>query len=1061
MDLAELSLSIDSSPAVQATGALDQLAAAAAKVDAANAAMAASHRTAGAAVAGAAAAGQAGKAAQGEYSTATSKAAESIAAHTKAVVDNTKAHGSSSMAASELGHVFRSVFDEMQAGVPLTRALSMESGRLAQVIGSGGLGGGLSSLAARAAGLVNPFTLGAGAVIGFGAAAIYAATSYRSMREELERSLMGVGHISGLNAGGLNDLAGRSGSLTGLSTSDSRSAAETFAASGHLDADNMGRSLGLVRGYAGAFGTSYGEASKGLDDLFADPVKGADRMNERLGFLNDRTRELITTMRDHGDMQGAVRALIDASSTSLNEQAQKLGVVSQFFKNAADDAARFRDALGKAMTGPIGPMERMVEAERRLNNPDMISLMEQARRSADDFRRNPEAARGLAHMTAGVGQGASPYDAASDPWSLSEDVRRASQLKDMQQRDLIANRQSLSAGDITRATMPDIMARQKMQDDRDSLAKSLGNPDTIRDLGPLATAAFDALGRLNLGLATFTTSAERMHQDSAFRTASITADDAATKLLIDTQSIYARTMRDSKDAALAAAAAETTRAEAVANATKRISDVVISFNDRAALLGLRPAQRLEEEHRQELEKFQRENAIPAGTGYSAAGHQGSGALTGGFDAAVNRTLGFEGGRLAADTNGTPTQFGINAAYNPGVDLNALTVDKAKEIYRSKYWNPLHLDGASAGLQRVAFDTSVMEGPARANSFIKQSGGDADQFMDLRQKFEAGLLAKDPAKYGRFGTSWANRDAGLRLDLGKSGTMEGNPISTAGTDTSAGKRSIDSYYASSNQELFNAPFKSAAEQLGAMDRANAALAGSFSLSSDKVAGINERLKVENGLIAAGATSLDPYKAHLDEIERRWGAATKAAEDHARATQAVIGAMDDVRDGAKGFLDPLIQSGLHGTSVMAALHSGLESVASKLTGKLEDTALNSLFGASGTPGGGIFGSLLQSAMGNGMPAFATGTDDFASGGPALVGERGPEIVNLPAHAQVIPNNVAFGGNQSGGGDVHVHQYLDGARGDAHVMALARQGAEQVFSRRAPEIPAMIADQQRRVG
>lgn len=39
--------------------------------------------------------------------------------------------------------------------------------------------------------------------------------------------------------------------------------------------------------------------------------------------------------------------------------------------------------------------------------------------------------------------------------------------------------------------------------------------------------------------------------------------------------------------------------------------------------------------------------------------------------------------------------------------------------------------------------------------------------------------------------------------------------------------------------------------------------------------------------------------------------------------------------------------------------------------------------------------------GLPRFAAGTD-FAPGGAALVGERGPEIVNLPRGSQVVPND-----------------------------------------------------------
>ena len=44
---------------------------------------------------------------------------------------------------------------------------------------------------------------------------------------------------------------------------------------------------------------------------------------------------------------------------------------------------------------------------------------------------------------------------------------------------------------------------------------------------------------------------------------------------------------------------------------------------------------------------------------------------------------------------------------------------------------------------------------------------------------------------------------------------------------------------------------------------------------------------------------------------------------------------------------------------------------------------------------------------LAGFAMGTD-FAPGGPAIVGERGPEIVDLPRGSRVIPNHVAFNDN-----------------------------------------------------
>lgn len=58
-----------------------------------------------------------------------------------------------------------------------------------------------------------------------------------------------------------------------------------------------------------------------------------------------------------------------------------------------------------------------------------------------------------------------------------------------------------------------------------------------------------------------------------------------------------------------------------------------------------------------------------------------------------------------------------------------------------------------------------------------------------------------------------------------------------------------------------------------------------------------------------------------------------------------------------------------------------------------------------------SMSESARPPAPPAFATGTDN-APGGMSLVGERGPELVNLPAGSQVMPagpsRNLMFGPN-----------------------------------------------------
>ena len=69
------------------------------------------------------------------------------------------------------------------------------------------------------------------------------------------------------------------------------------------------------------------------------------------------------------------------------------------------------------------------------------------------------------------------------------------------------------------------------------------------------------------------------------------------------------------------------------------------------------------------------------------------------------------------------------------------------------------------------------------------------------------------------------------------------------------------------------------------------------------------------------------------------------------------------------------------------------------------------------------------------FAGGTN-FAPGGLSIVGEEGPELLNIPRGSQVIPNDVL---RRGGGATPSVTQHISivGPSGDAHIEAMVMQG------------------------
>ncbi|WP_458760550.1 phage tail length tape measure family protein [Afipia sp. TerB] len=119
--------------------------------------------------------------------------------------------------------------------------------------------------------------------------------------------------------------------------------------------------------------------------------------------------------------------------------------------------------------------------------------------------------------------------------------------------------------------------------------------------------------------------------------------------------------------------------------------------------------------------------------------------------------------------------------------------------------------------------------------------------------------------------------------------------------------------------------------------------------------------------------------------------------------------------RGFLLDFTQQIRNGASAMDALQTAglnaLGKIADKLVSMAADNLWNAAFGGGGSGGlGGLFGSLFGGSSGAGsirvgnqtFPSFASGTNS-APGGLSLVGENGPELLNLPRGAQVIPNDI----------------------------------------------------------
>lgn len=138
----------------------------------------------------------------------------------------------------------------------------------------------------------------------------------------------------------------------------------------------------------------------------------------------------------------------------------------------------------------------------------------------------------------------------------------------------------------------------------------------------------------------------------------------------------------------------------------------------------------------------------------------------------------------------------------------------------------------------------------------------------------------------------------------------------------------------------------------------------------------------------------------------------AEAYGRAAGAIARAREPLQTFARESanvgraLNQFAATSLDGvTNALADVVTGTRSAADAFralaNSVINDLARIAIRQAITGPIAGLLGG-LSGAGGFRLPGFAGGTDS-APGGLALVGERGPEIVNLPRGAQVIPNDL----------------------------------------------------------
>jgi lysozyme family protein len=143
---------------------------------------------------------------------------------------------------------------------------------------------------------------------------------------------------------------------------------------------------------------------------------------------------------------------------------------------------------------------------------------------------------------------------------------------------------------------------------------------------------------------------------------------------------------------------------------------------------------------------------------------------------IDLIIEIEGGDKLVDDPRDPgglTKYGISQRAFPSEDIRGLTIERARELYTTHYWNPIRGDELPWGYALSMFDCAVNQGVGSSIRFMQRSLGiNADgafgpitlrtllasnvidvvpEFMDRRLQHYMSL-----PNYDRFGRGWRKR-----------------------------------------------------------------------------------------------------------------------------------------------------------------------------------------------------------------------------------------------------------------------------------------------------------------
>ncbi|MBS7741437.1 MULTISPECIES: phage tail length tape measure family protein [unclassified Chelatococcus] len=264
-----------------------------------------------------------------------------------------------------LGYQLNDVATMLAMGASPFQVLASQGGQIAQILGQTGVSGAVKGIGSAIGALITPVTAAGAAFVALGATALLAYKSFNDGQSALQQSLKGVGAATGATVDDLNRMAEAGAKAGNITVSAARSMAAEFAKTGKIGLSNFDDLIGITERFGKTVGLAAGDAAAELSRAFSDPLAGADKLNETLGFLDGKTRDHIRSLVDQNDQIGAQKVLIDALRPAIDGAAVSTTGLAGAWDTVAKAASNAFAWIGQAISAAPKAQQLAVLLERR------------------------------------------------------------------------------------------------------------------------------------------------------------------------------------------------------------------------------------------------------------------------------------------------------------------------------------------------------------------------------------------------------------------------------------------------------------------------------------------------------------------------------------------------------------------------------------------------------------------------------------------------------------------------------------------------------------------------